>query len=81
MAHSEVDSFVAKFKHLCHAGFRATLMIEAVDGEASISLNQIFDPLNLLMFQDIMASPFGERVLPMNAGKKGEKQQSQLLKK
>ena len=36
MAHCEVDSFVAKFKYLCHAGFKATLKFEAVDGEASV---------------------------------------------
>ena len=38
MAHCEVDSFVEKFKHLWHAGIKATLKVEAVGGEASITL-------------------------------------------
>ena len=38
MAQNEVDSFVTKFKHLWSAGFKATLTIEAVNGEASVVL-------------------------------------------
>ena len=38
MAHIEVDSFVTKFKNLWSAGFKATLTIEAVNGEASVHL-------------------------------------------
>ena len=38
MAHCEVDSFVTKFKHLWHAGTKASLTIEAVDGQASVKL-------------------------------------------
>ena len=45
MAHNEVDSFVTKFKHLCHAGFRATLTIEAADGEASVVLKSCLGAL------------------------------------
>ena len=45
MAHSEVDSFVAKFKHLCHAGIRTTLTIEAVNGEASVVLKSFLGPI------------------------------------
>ena len=46
MVHSEVDSFVTKFKHLCHAGFRATLTIEAVNGEASVVLKSFLGALH-----------------------------------
>ena len=38
MAHTEIDSFVLKFKYLCSAGFKATLNVEAEDGKASICL-------------------------------------------
>ena len=44
MAHCEVDSFVAKFKHLWYAGIKATLKIEAVDGEASVVLTAGLGP-------------------------------------
>ena len=46
MVHSEVDSFVTKFKHLCHAGFRATLTIEAVNWEASVVLKSFLGALH-----------------------------------
>ena len=48
MAHSEVDSFVTKFKHLCHTGFRATLTIEAENGEASVVLKSGLGPIQPL---------------------------------
>ena len=38
MAHYEIDSFVIKFKHLWCAGNKATLKIEAVDGQAFVIL-------------------------------------------
>ena len=38
MAHCEVDSFVNKFKFLCSAGYKATLTIEASEGEAFVTL-------------------------------------------
>ena len=45
MANSEIDSFVTKFKYLCHAGFRASLTLEAVNGEASAVLYSCLGPL------------------------------------
>ena len=45
MAHFEVDSFVTKFKHLCHAGFKATLTIASSDGEASVVLTVGLGPI------------------------------------
>ena len=39
MAYSELDSFVQKFKSLWHAGLKATLNVEAENGEASVKLN------------------------------------------
>ena len=45
MAHCEVDSFVTKFKHLWHAGFKATLTVEAVGGEASVVLTAGLGPI------------------------------------
>ena len=38
MASQEIDSFVGKFKYLWHAGFKATLNIEAEHGEAFVTL-------------------------------------------
>ena len=38
MYHSEIDSFIGKFKHLWNAGFKATLNIEAEHGEALVTL-------------------------------------------
>ena len=38
MAHIEVDSFVNKFKYLWHSGFKASLIIEAENGEALVTL-------------------------------------------
>ena len=38
MADCEVDSFVNKFKFLCSAGYKATLTIEASEGEAFVTL-------------------------------------------
>ena len=38
MAHCEVDNFVNKFKFLCSAGYKATLTIEASEGEAFVTL-------------------------------------------
>ena len=46
MANSEIDSFVTKFKYLCHAGFRASLTLEAVNGEASAVLQSCLGPLH-----------------------------------
>ena len=38
MAHTEIDSFVLKFKYLCHAGYKASLSLESENGEAFVSL-------------------------------------------
>ena len=38
MGNIEVESFVTKFRHLCHAGFNATLTFEAANGKASVFL-------------------------------------------
>ena len=38
MAVSELDSFLLKFKHLLHAGLKASLNVEAENGEAFITL-------------------------------------------
>ena len=38
MAHCEVDNFVNTFKFLCSAGNKATLTIEASEGEAFVTL-------------------------------------------
>ena len=38
MALSEIDSFVEKFKHLWHAGIKASLNVESFDGEACVTL-------------------------------------------
>ena len=38
MAFNEIDSFLVKFKHLWHAGVKASLNIEAEHGEASVTL-------------------------------------------
>ena len=38
MAFSEIDSFVEKFKHLWHAGIKASLNVESFDGEACVTL-------------------------------------------
>ena len=46
MAHCEVDSFVSKFKYLCHAGIKATLQIEGVGGEASVTLTARLGPIH-----------------------------------
>ena len=35
---NEIESFVLKFKNLCHAGLKATLTLEAENGEAFVSL-------------------------------------------
>ena len=50
MAHTEIDSFVLKFKNLCSAGYKATLSVEAEDGKASICLkaNLGYIPLSFL---------------------------------
>ena len=45
MAHCEVDSFVSKFKHLWHAGVKASLRIEAVNGQASVILSAGLGPI------------------------------------
>ena len=42
----EIDSFVTKFKHLCQAGFVATLTVEAVDGKASVTLKSDLGPIS-----------------------------------
>ena len=34
----EIDSFVLKFRNLCHAGLKATLTLEADNGQAFVSL-------------------------------------------
>ena len=44
MAHCEVDSFVAKFKNLWYAGIKASLKIEAENGEASVVLSAGLGP-------------------------------------
>ena len=36
MAFSEIDSFVEKFKHLWHAGIKASLNVESFDGVANL---------------------------------------------
>ena len=38
MTYCEVDSFVTKFKYLCHAGIKATLTVDADNGEAFVTL-------------------------------------------
>lgn len=38
MAHIEIDSFVQKFKNLWHAGLKASLNVDAENGEASVTL-------------------------------------------
>ena len=38
MTVNELDSFLGKFKHLWHAGLKASLNLEAENGEASITL-------------------------------------------
>ena len=38
MANTEIDSFVLKFKYLCHAGYKASLSLESDNGEAFVSL-------------------------------------------
>ena len=45
MVHCEVNSFVTKFKHLWHAGIKASLRIEAVDGQASVVLSAGLGPI------------------------------------
>ena len=40
MALSEIDSFVEKFKHLWHAGIKASLNVESFDGVANLHLQQ-----------------------------------------
>ena len=45
MTHCEVDSFVTKFKYLCHAGIKATLTVEAENGEASVTLRAGLGPI------------------------------------
>jgi hypothetical protein len=81
MAHFEVDSFLTKFKHLCHAGFKATLMITSSDGEASVvltaGLGQI-PPTQLNMIIGIMSSLVLED-LCINADKHSVKQLGKLL--
>ena len=46
MAHFEIDSFVVKFKHLCHAGIKASLTLEAENGETVVSLKAGLGHLN-----------------------------------
>ena len=53
MAHFEVDSFVTKFKYLCHAGFKATLAITASDGEASVVLTASLGPIPPTPLHDV----------------------------
>jgi hypothetical protein len=69
MANCEVHSFVTKFKHLRHAGTKASLTIEAIDRKTSVIL--IF-PHSILL--DLMDSSFGNTHLPISAGKNNEKQ-------
>ena len=38
MASNEIDSFVLKFRNLCYAGLKATLTLDAENGEAFVSL-------------------------------------------
>ena len=45
MAHCEIDSFVTKFKHLCHAGYKAMLTVESSDGEVSVTLRTGLGPI------------------------------------
>ena len=75
MAHYEIDSFVIKFKHLWCAGNKATLKIEAVDGQASVILMAGLGhplhpmPLDLMYLVSLLA----------NTGKNVEKQLLKLL--
>ena len=59
MAHTEIDSFVLKFKYLCSAGFKATLNVEAEDGKASIYLkaNLGYTPSSFLHLYHHGSSP------------------------
>ena len=34
----ELNSLISKFKHLCNAGFEASLLVSSKDGQASVSL-------------------------------------------
>lgn len=45
MTYREVDNFVTKFKNLCHAGVKATLTVEAENGEAFVTLKAGLGPI------------------------------------
>ena len=45
MTYCEVDCFVTKFKYLCQAGFVVTLIVEVVDGKASVTLKSVLGPI------------------------------------
>ena len=49
---SEIDSFTAKFKALMVKGFKATLTVEAIDGEAFITLKAGLGPKCLSSVQE-----------------------------
>ena len=81
--HCEVDSFVSKFKHLWHAGVKASLTIEAVNGQASVILSAGLGPI------PPPVHPHGHHGLPPHhhrgpmpiAGKNDDEQQGKLLTK
>ena len=46
MAHIEIESFIFKFRNLCHAGIKASLSYDTENGEAFISLKAGFPNSN-----------------------------------
>ena len=54
----EIDSFVLKFRNLCHAGFKASLTLEAENGKAVVSLKA---GLGHLPVPFILPPPHGQR--------------------
>ena len=57
MAHSEIDSFVTKFKQLLHAGLKANLSVEASGGEATVTLKACLGQLPTHNFHEYPFHP------------------------
>ena len=54
MALEEIDSFVSKFKHLMHVGYKASLKIDAQDGQANVILQaNVGNVASLVFYQPI----------------------------
>ena len=68
MADYELDSFYLKFKGLLHAGWKATLTLEAVNGEAFVSLKAGLGFINGSSFSQ--SSDSDEEQHPSNKKKK-----------